>query len=839
MASKKKKVVVYGLPKAEDGGVFGKRYGDVDFKERMEHDLTGFRPGMNVDRRDARQLRRKTNERIRTGFVGSDGTDFSQFARTRTKDFMHSGAPKRIKAQDGTEMPEQDGQMEEILMQVQQMLEQGAQPQEVIAQLLQSGIPPEGVMQIFESLGMPQEEIGPMIEEVMAQMQGGGAEEQPMMEDGGEQMEEVVAQVQQMLEQGAQPQEVIAQLLQSGIPPEGILQIFESMGIPQEEVGPMIEEVMAQMQGGQGEQGGQPMMQDGGEQGSQEEQIQQLIMMYSELAGEDPQAIMEMLSQAEPEQQEQMLQQMAQAVQEAQGGQQQMSPEQQMAEQVMARGGEIMEGMKHLLLPTKKDFIALKHSMLKELKDGGTSPTFDSASTENYIQNLHGAISNHVAKELRVGIINKKFDSALAKFDELPKAEDGLEVRNKVMQAMYGDSKTYEDLSDQEKKEVDNTTIGGQGSFKDYISAESSGFSKTDDDTVGNTIKKQQHYYPGRSVGGNTYNRPMDKSPIGQLFGAFSRQGTGNYNVVGRGDMQGMSPEQLARATQERMATDPNFQVSHGYLNRRGKVKSRPGLFGNRREFVDFQFGQNTVAPTGGQEVNNQNPGYLTDEEMSQLRESQNYNPNLFSSDVSNRDGRRLNREDKKLESIYNRSNSFKTSWDYPISTKKKYEFGGTTPGNPGKLYWDVNSMRFVPRAFDGMQITEEQEAVRNWGQAADSIFEIGSGINSFLERSRNQETRRERADNRSPDSMMPVFDTNSGSRGFYDQEGRFIGDDMGAQALPSTGDKNVYNNYGNTNRFQGLAYGKLGLEVGQVLDLTEQEIEMLQKEYGYKIKRK
>ena len=111
---------------------------------------------------------------------------------------------KMPKAQEGMQMaegaPQQEGggqdQMQQLAMQVQQMLEQGAQPQEVVAQLIQGGVPPEVVAQIFVGLGMPQEEVVPMIEQIMQQMQGAqqqaspqegmAPEGQPMMENGDE-----------------------------------------------------------------------------------------------------------------------------------------------------------------------------------------------------------------------------------------------------------------------------------------------------------------------------------------------------------------------------------------------------------------------------------------------------------------------------------------------------------------------------------------------------------------------------------------------------------------------------------------------------------------------------
>tara|TARA_R110001592_G_scaffold315323_2_gene591254 strand:- start:25232 stop:28651 length:3420 start_codon:yes stop_codon:yes gene_type:complete len=65
------------------------------------------------------------------------------------------------------------GEMQQIMQMVQQAIQQGVQPEEVIAELLQNQIPPEVVMQIFGQLGMPPEQVEQMIMAVMQQVQGG------------------------------------------------------------------------------------------------------------------------------------------------------------------------------------------------------------------------------------------------------------------------------------------------------------------------------------------------------------------------------------------------------------------------------------------------------------------------------------------------------------------------------------------------------------------------------------------------------------------------------------------------------------------------------------------
>lgn len=70
----------------------------------------------------------------------------------------------------------------------------------------------------------------------------------------------------EQMEQSRQEQQImqmVAQALQQGTPPEQIMQMLVQQGIPQEQAQMIIQEVMAQMQGGQQQPQGQPMPQEG------------------------------------------------------------------------------------------------------------------------------------------------------------------------------------------------------------------------------------------------------------------------------------------------------------------------------------------------------------------------------------------------------------------------------------------------------------------------------------------------------------------------------------------------------------------------------------------------
>jgi hypothetical protein len=75
---------------------------------------------------------------------------------------------------------EQQAMMQKIVAYIQQALQSGATPDMVAADLVNQGLPPEGVMQIFVKMGMPQDKA---MAAVQAAMQGGGAQQQSPQEE--------------------------------------------------------------------------------------------------------------------------------------------------------------------------------------------------------------------------------------------------------------------------------------------------------------------------------------------------------------------------------------------------------------------------------------------------------------------------------------------------------------------------------------------------------------------------------------------------------------------------------------------------------------------------------
>ena len=100
---------------------------------------------------------------------------------------QQQGAPQQGQPQEGGQDP-----MAQVMQMVQQMVQQGAKPMDVIVELLNQQVPPEAVAQVLVQMGMPQDQVVAAIQQVMQQSQQGqqnGGE--PQMEGEEEESEEV------------------------------------------------------------------------------------------------------------------------------------------------------------------------------------------------------------------------------------------------------------------------------------------------------------------------------------------------------------------------------------------------------------------------------------------------------------------------------------------------------------------------------------------------------------------------------------------------------------------------------------------------------------------------
>ena len=150
-------------------------------------------------------------------------------------------------------------------------------------------------------------------------------EEQEQMQEGGE-MEAIAQEVATMLQQGADPEQVLAQLIEAGV--------------PQQEAEQLVMMVMEQIQGQQPQIQEQQMMQEGG----QQDPTMELLMTFAQLTGMGEQEFEQLVAELQnlpPEQMEQALMEIEQQVIQAQQPQQEMfaqNPYSQ-GEQAMQDGG--------------------------------------------------------------------------------------------------------------------------------------------------------------------------------------------------------------------------------------------------------------------------------------------------------------------------------------------------------------------------------------------------------------------------------------------------------------------------------------------------------------------
>jgi hypothetical protein len=138
---------------------------------------------------------------------------------------------------------------------------QGVDPNELISEI-QKMTPDQqkkALSKMYETVtGKQMQEGGPAPQEMMA------PEGQP--QGGQEDSQQIIEAVKQMLQQGAAPEEVIAQLLQEQIDPQMIVQIFVQLGMPEQEVMQEIQAVMQQ---------GQPQEQENPEEQMQEQGMEE------------------------------------------------------------------------------------------------------------------------------------------------------------------------------------------------------------------------------------------------------------------------------------------------------------------------------------------------------------------------------------------------------------------------------------------------------------------------------------------------------------------------------------------------------------------------------------
>jgi hypothetical protein len=276
-----------------------------------------------------------------------------------------------------------------------------------------------------------------------------GAQVDPQMQAQAQQqqMQQLVMQMAEQLKQGNDPAMLIQQLVEQGMPEEQAEQLIDVASEQAANMEGMAPPKEAQPQGQEATPEGQPMMQDGGET-KQQEQMMQLIQMFAQIQGVDPNQIMEQLQGASPEEQQQMMQQMVQTVQESQGGGQGQPQAAQMQQPPMASYGGIAPEfnpnnpvLEKMMDGGAKDFNKLKNEMIKSYRDGGKvdESMLDESSTNAYVTGLRNSLQKALFAGYAANKVKRDFEQTAADIDQmnqmmkyggtvLPKAQDGIEV---------------------------------------------------------------------------------------------------------------------------------------------------------------------------------------------------------------------------------------------------------------------------------------------------------------------------------------------------------------------------------------------------------------------------
>ena len=118
-----------------------------------------------------------------------------EMAMMQQQAMQQQGQPQMQQQQGG-----QDQMMQQLVAAIGQDIQNGAQPEEVVAKLLQDQVEPEMVAEALVELGMPIEEVDQLMASVIQQLEGGQEQGQPSEE-------EMMAMQQQQMAEQAPPQE--------------------------------------------------------------------------------------------------------------------------------------------------------------------------------------------------------------------------------------------------------------------------------------------------------------------------------------------------------------------------------------------------------------------------------------------------------------------------------------------------------------------------------------------------------------------------------------------------------------------------------------------------------
>ena len=785
---------------------------------------------------------------------------------------------KRMADGGQTEQPQGGGdQMQQVMQMAQQMAQEGAEPGQIVQALMEQGVPPEAVAQVLVQLGVPEEQVQQVMQQVMQSApQEGAPQGQPMMSDGGDYYDSEDESYENPVDTGGKlfnkdnfvktKEKRNGRTVQREISENRFNRIQNrydrrngdddnddyttvnrdgNKSVSGISTRPIMGSTGGFSSDGPGifnggvpsfmAQGGQAM----GEQ-DQQQQIQQLIMMFAEIQGQDPEEIMQMLQQAEPKKQQEMLQQIAQVVQESQG---------QPGEQMVAEMGGV-----------KKEFAKLKRDEIKKARKGGMITDVFSEGAKD-VKSLTNGITNGLLKTMQTGMVvnrlkNSKLSNSFDEIDnEIPQAAEGVDFYNSSNGCFggncFGESENnngwydgYNAQGNQNRRGnsfagqwasmnpffnmVDPRNFQGKGenigqTFQQMIS----GFDPKTTDISINPIYKQKLF-------GRGDKRHTDRNIIAYDMNTYRRNPAAPG--VNQGNNQGApgsnSLEDTLKkygVTMEQYNSEPSIAK---YIQ--DEVNSLPPVTqGNGAP----QFNMNEGALDGALNLN-KGPNSSMTRGQARRREM----------DIGVNDGRISNQERYAYAKgkVTDRVDQFRNERPERIADRKQrradrrfgedyieYADGGQHIGTPYR--WDGVANKFLPYAKKGMQFNKIASGVEDLG------YKVSDAL-SIMNHYENQNNTDNGFENWNVGPEDPSV------KGAYDQQGRFVPDQVGADVLSGTGsDIGSFNqtpqrNFKNsfiTGAYSkgGLTRASKGMQTGSEHYLTKAQEGMLVKA-GYKIKR-
>jgi len=621
-------------------------------------------------------------------------------------------------------------------------------------------------------------------------------------------MEELIAQIKQALEQGADPQQLIGQLLQQ-YSPEQVMEIFQTMGAPAEQVQGMIQQAMQQ---GQGQQ-----PQGGGEQ----DQVQQIVMMYAEMSGQDPQAIVQQLQQASPEEQQQAIQQMAMAVQQAQQGQQAPQAKKGMEMPDNAGWNALPENAKEAIIEnitkkmfnggvTKKDFKAIAKEMVKEYKAGGetSADTFDSSSLESFNANLTGAIMNWFNVNSKIGGIKKNAKRIMETFADLVEAEkknlDQAKIGKELPKAdpgMQTGAVTTEDLSDDDSN-GDGEKKYTTAELQDLINkgevrwdAENKKFINVDPAKV-NTVGSNRAVGKIFEFSKTPTIKAAGDAPLSQELEAFK-----NFDPETQQIQRTQFATNIFGKKLDQDKSDEKLEKWYG-KGKWDKINRRSGVNLQVVGKEDSNATEDVVSTDNESEIPMADESLTRGEKRRQKFED-SWNKKIAKKESRFRPGLRNRlfgyendkfRETRKAFGMPNknydntgyllRGLKAKTAWEDKNRMEDKMEQGGELNYND-KLIWDFKNHCYIenptlPKAEGGIDVGSKNKLNINWANLADRTIAGMNEANTILEQMRTYDPKRALA---ARQNFAQVVE--GGDSGLFADilRGKAMPDDMGARA--------------------------------------------------------